>query len=378
MIQRNCPLLQNLKKKSVLLLGPRRTGKSFWIRESIKPDQYYNLLEADTFRKLAAQPEFIRKNLVKKNSLVAIDEVQKLPSMMDEVHTMIEEHHVRFLLTGSSARKLGRSHTSLMAGRARRLYFHSLNSQEMGSYDLRKVLSFGTLPPVYLSDEPQLELQDYVGLYLKEEILAEALTRKIENFSRFLNFAALTNGQLLNFDQLGRDAEVPPRTIREYYQLLEDTLFGTTIYPVKSTSKRKSISKGKFYFFDLGVVSALRNRSLLNVESPEFGDAFEHFILSEIICYRDYFCSDLSIEFWQYPGVGEVDFILNGEIAVEVKAQTNLREGELKSLKNFIQASPLRKHYLVCQVSQPQTYGKIEILPYKVFLERLWAGELLR
>ncbi len=262
------------------------------------------MLEADTFRKLSFSPESIRKSIKPDTKLIVIDEIQKLPSLMDEVHLMIEDYKIKFLLTGSSARKLHKSYTSLMAGRATRLFMHPFNSQELEKYNLNSVLLHGSIPAIYQSEAPYQELSDYVGLYLKEEILAEALVRKIENFSRFLGFAATTNGQILNFEQLSQDAQVPARTIREYYQLLEDTLFGTTIYPIKSTKKRKSSAKGKFYFFDLGVVSALLRRQKLNPKTPEYGSAFEHFILLEIICYKDYMLREAAIP-------GDRFFLLN-------------------------------------------------------------------
>ena len=248
-IHRELNLTSDLKTKSVLLLGPRRTGKSKLIEQSLKPDFTYDLLHADTFRELSANPEKIRQRIHSKTKLVVIDEIQKLPLLMDEVHSLIEKTNVRFILTGSSARKLKRNYTGLMAGRARMRQLFPFVSSELGKiFDLHKVLNYGSLPPVYLSEEPIDELKDYVGLYLKEEILSEALVRKIDNFSRFLTSAALTNGQILNFENVGSDAQVPARTIREYYTILTDTLMGYMLEPIHSTKNRKSIATGKFIF----------------------------------------------------------------------------------------------------------------------------------
>ena len=215
------------------------------IRNSVEFDLSFNLLEADTFQSLAANPSLIRKSLKPDTKLIVIDEIQKLPILMDEVHLMIEEHGRRFLLTGSSARKLKRSHTSLMAGRAKFLRLFPFVTPEIlispGSrIDLDKILNFGMLPPVYLSEDPWEELKDYVSYYLREEILAESLTRNISAFSRFLLNAALSNAELLNYEQIGRDAQVSPRTVREHYVILEDTLIGKTLSPYKKAKSRKA------------------------------------------------------------------------------------------------------------------------------------------
>jgi uncharacterized protein len=197
-ILRSIPLREDLKRTSVLRLGPRRTGKSFLIRKQLKVDRTYNLLRADTFQVLSARPSLIREELTSASRLIAIDEIQKLPSLMDEVHLMIEEHGTRFLLTGSSDRKLKRSHTSLMAGRAKTRHLFPFTTYEVPAWDLFRVLRFGLLPPVFLADDAEETVSTYVGDYLREEIQAEALTRKIENFSRFLHRAAMSNAELLN------------------------------------------------------------------------------------------------------------------------------------------------------------------------------------
>ncbi|OFZ47642.1 MAG: hypothetical protein A2381_09500 [Bdellovibrionales bacterium RIFOXYB1_FULL_37_110] len=376
MITRLNNIQEILKRKSVLLLGPRRTGKSYFLTHQLKPDRYYNLLEADTFRKISANPEFIRHSLKKTDHMVAIDEIQKLPSLMDEVHAMIESTKTRFILTGSSARKLSKNYTSLMAGRAKRVHFHPLTFEELPKYDLQKRLLYGSLPSVVTSNDPWDELRDYTGLYLQEEIMAEAFVRKIENFSRFLEFAGLNSGQILNFEKLGRDAQVPARTIREYYSLLEDTLLGKNLLPFEKKGKRKAISSSKFYFFDTGILNALVGRKTLHEKGEEFGNLFEHFIFNELESYRDYYSQDCSFSFWRLEKECEVDFIINNEIALEVKSSNHIHKDHLKSLMSFSDDFKVKRKIIVSRDPDKRTIDQIELIPYQDFLTDLWNKKI--
>lgn len=376
-VDRSLDINLALKNKSVLLLGPRRTGKSQLIKHEVKPDLSYNLLYADTFRRLSVRPQLIREELSsKKNQLIVIDEIQKLPLLMDEVHAMIEEMGARFLLTGSSARKLKRSHTSLMAGRATVKYLHPFSYSELSDFQLKKILNVGSIPGIYFASNPRSELREYCGQYLKEEIMAEALVRKVENFSRFIEFAALSNGQILNFESLGSDAQVPARTIREYYQILVDTLMGSMLPPVRATKNRKSISTAKFYFFDVGIVNSLCNRKTISEKTKEFGDNLEHFIFLELKAYNDYCDQYATIEFWNDYNNGEVDFVINEEVAIEVKATSMVTEKHLKGLQNFSAKEKVRRQIIVSMDDRLRKIGKIEVLPVEIFLKKLWAGDI--
>lgn len=376
-IERIIPLKKFLERKGVLLLGPRRTGKSFYIRNYLRPDKYINLLESETFRKLAARPETLREIITKQDQIVAIDEIQKLPMLMDEIHNLIETTQVKFLLTGSSARKLSRSYTSLMAGRLKRMHLHPLVSKEMHHFDLNQILTFGSLPSVYLSEDPWDELRDYTGLYLREEIQAEAMVRKIDNFSRFIDFAAMSNGSVLNYESIGRDAQVPARTIREYYALLEDTLMGTMIHPIKSTKKRRSISAGKFYFFDIGVLNSVLGRKSISSKTKEYGNLFESFIFLELKAYIDYFSPDHKLEFWRIDDENEVDFVINEEIAIEVKATEFVQGKHLKGLKKFSDGGNTKRQMIISLDKEKRIIGDVEIIPYKEFLSELWQGNII-
>lgn len=381
-ILRAVQLNETLKKKSVLLLGPRRTGKSSLIRNELKPDRVYNLLNSVTFRDLAMRPSLIREQLLPLDQLIVIDEIQRLPHLLDEVHLMIEENKVRFLLTGSSARKLRRTYTSLMAGRARRHLLFPFTCHELGTrFDLNRALLFGTLPAVYLAEDPWDELKSYVGDYLREEIMAEALSRNIESFARFLQTAAQTNGEILNFEKIGVDAQVPARTIREYYSILEDTLIGTSIEPLRikspTSTSRKAVSKAKFYFFDLGVLNSLLDRKALSLKASEFGNLFETWVFLELKAYLEYRKKDQPLCFWRTQLGQEVDFVIGNETAIEVKAKHQVTERDCQGLLALAEELTLKKRLIVSQDEVYRVLSGIEILPYRLFVQKLWNGELL-
>jgi len=377
-IKRRLDLSSVLQTKSVLLLGPRRTGKSALIRHEFPDAKVYNLLKADEFQRLATRPSLIREALVAEpRSLVVIDEIQKLPQLMDEVHLMIEEMGQRFLLTGSSARKLRRTHTSLMAGRAKVISLHPFVSVEVPDFELDQVLLRGFLPPVYLSADPEDESAGYVGEYLKEEIQAEALSRNIENFSRFLDRAAFTNAQLINFESVASDAQVPARTVREYYTVLEDTLIGRMLEPIQQVGSRKVISKAKFYFFDTGVVHQLQKITSLPALSPGYGDAFESFIFHELRSYLDYNNRRESLHFWRTSTGVEVNFILDGKIGIEVKASRSVDAKDMKGLKVLADEGKMDRLIVVSRDPERRQVDNIEIWPYRSFLADLWSHSII-
>ncbi len=378
-IKRACRVKDALEDKSVLFLGPRRLGKTLYINEELKPDRIYNLLLSREFSRLSANPSLISEELSAQDKLVVVDEIQKLPSLMDEIHNLIETTSARFLLTGSSARKLRRSHTSLMGGRARVSYllpftWFELNSS--GRFNFDAYLNYGGLPPVYLSADPVSELEDYIGVYLKEEILAEAIVRKIENFSRFLKVAALSNSELINFSQIARDAQVPQRTVVEYFNILADTMTGDMVEPFKSEKSRKTYSISKFYFFDLGVSNTLAGTGKINKNTFYYGKAFEHFIYLELKAYKIYSGKKESIQFWRDYNGNEVDFVIGGEIAIEAKSSENINSGHLKGLKIFSRNNKVKRRIIVSMDRTKRLVSGIEIIPVLNFLENLWGGKI--
>ncbi len=379
---RKAPILRDLAHRSVLLLGPRRVGKSAFIRNEVHADRVYDLLHADVFQRLAARPSLLREELQPSDRVIVVDEVQKLPALLDEVHACIEERGVRFLLTGSSARKLRRSHPSLMAGRAKSRTLGPFVSAEVPDLDLERALLYGMLPPVVLSDDPWDELGTYAGQYLQEEIRAEALARNVEAFSRFLHTAALTNATVVSFESVARDAQVPARTVREYYQVLSDTLVGHLVPPLAVGSERavrKAISRSKFYLFDLGVTHRILGRRSLPPGSDEYGRAFETFVALELLAWSAYHGQGQELRFYRTREGVEVDLVLE-DVGVEVKTATLATEHDARGLVVLEEVFPMRRRLLVTRDASPRRLHvrgvEVEVLPWREFLGQLWNGDL--
>ena len=364
-------------RKAFFLLGPRQTGKSWLVRDQLKGTRTYNLLESDTFAKLSRAPQRIREELTAGDRIVVIDEVQKLPQLLDEVQLLIEERGIRFVLTGSSARKLRSGGANLLAGRALIRYFHPLCYAELGDdLNLHKALSYGLLPSMYLDEDPVESLEVYAGTYLMEEVLAEGAARNIPAFSRFLEVAALHNGQLINYTNVANDSQVAVSTVRDYYQVLEDTLLGRQLLAWTGSKKRKAIAASKFYLFDTGVARILQGKTTLKQNSADFGEAFETFICHELRSYIDYVhAGRLDLNYWRSTSSFEVDFILGRKTAIEAKASKNVTPKMLKGLKALQEEKFARRHICVCLEKVPRKVEGVDILPYKQFLQGLWQGE---
>jgi len=391
MFQRILRLNQILERKSLFLFGPRQTGKSTFLK-MVYPDAYVvNLLRAAEYLKFKSDPkqfgeemEFAYKKQNKR--LFVIDEIQKIPELLDEVHRLIEEYKdIRFILTGSSARKLKKSGVNLLGGRASRVHFHPIVSVEYGLDDfeenLMTNLTYGFLPQILTSKDPWADLEDYVALYLKEEIEQEAIVRSLGGFTRFLSTVAKTNAQQLNFADIANDAQVPPRTVREYYQVLEDTLIGSLLPAYKETAKRKAVTTAKFYLFDIGVANFLVGRKSLSAKTPEFGPIFEQLIYTEIKAYLDYNRRNESLFYWRSTSQFEVDFLVSEPsdtwVAIEAKGTSTPSAKDFKGMLALEEELPLRKKIVVCLTDRPRLVdGKIEVLPLRYFLEKLWGGEI--
>ncbi|MFW7381781.1 MAG: ATP-binding protein [Oligoflexus sp.] len=364
-------------KKSLFLLGPRQTGKSSLIKKTYPDSPLYNLLDATIYRQFSADPSRLRKEILAMASqpdLVIIDEIQRIPELLNEVHLMIEDYGIKFLLTGSSARALRKKGVNLLAGRARSRRLHPFIYSELGDhFDLSRALTYGTLPYIYFSDSPQEDLSEYTGIYLKEEIAAEGLTRNIPAFSRFLEVAALSNGSMLNYSNIASDAEVKRSTVVDYFQLLRDTLLGDDLPAWQKTSKRKAIGTAKFYFFDQGIVNFLSKNNLIQSGSSLFGQAFENFIYHELKTFCDY--NPLkSLYYWRSKSQYEVDFILEEKFAIEVKGKSTLNQQDFKGLKALREENLLEKYIIVSCVDRAYVEDGIKVYPWKDFLKNLWHG----
>ncbi len=373
-IDRKLQLVDILKHKSCFLLGPRQTGKSTLIRETLSGHPTYNLLDSSVLLNLSRSPQRLGEE-IGDAQIVILDEIQKLPELLNEVHRLIEERGTRFLLTGSSARKLRRGGVNLLGGRARSRTLHPFIYDELKDrFDLNRALDIGLIPSIYLSDAPYEDLESYAGDYLKEEIAAEGVTRSIPAFSRFLEVAALCNGRMINFTEISNDAQVPRTTIHEYFDILKDTLIASELPAWKRTKTRKPISTSKFYFFDVGVVRFLQHRRGLQPRSPEYGDAFESYIFHELRSFIDYNrCPEL--HYWRSTSDFEVDFIIPDSLGIEVKAKENVSGRDLKGLMAIKEERLLKHHVVVSLEPRPRTVDGIEILPWKDFLGRLWSRD---
>jgi predicted AAA+ superfamily ATPase len=377
-IPRLLDLMEATAHKSCFLFGPRQTGKSMLIRETVpKGTPIYELLDHRLWMDLSADPTRMRQEIEAKNlrnKLVVVDEIQKLPILLDEIQLLIETRKIRFLLTGSSARKLRRSGVNLLGGRARSRTLHPLSWKELGPrFDLMTALNRGLLPSVYFSDDASEDLRSYVGTYLKEEVTAEALTRNIPAFARFLEVAAACSGQMFNKTAVASDAQVPRTTVIEYFEILKDTLIGHELPAWNRSKKRKAIETAKFYLFDVGVARTLRKLPPLVQRSTDLGDALEHFLFHELRTYIDTRRPGWDLHYWRSTSQFEVDFILGEHTAIEVKATRRVSPQDLRGLEALAEEKMMKHLVLVCQEATPRKVGAILILPWQEFLERLWS-----
>jgi len=367
------------RMRSAFLWGPRKTGKTTLLRQQFPDACWIDLLDYDLYMSLSRRPSELRQILeAQKSKTVVIDEVQKVPHLIDEIHWLIENKHYRFVMSGSSARKFKRSGAGLLGGRAWRHELYPLVTKELKDFNLNRALVTGLLPPHYLSPDSKMDLKAYVHDYLKEEIQAEALTRNLPSFSRFLHSAALTNGMLLNYSNAAREAGVSVKTIRQYYQILEDTLVGRQVPPWRKSKKRRLIETSKFYFFDTGIVSTLVGHKSLAPGTIEYGRAFEHFIFQECWAYRHYSKHDFDVTFWRSASGTEVDLILgDAEVVIEIKSADHALE-RTKGIHLFCEEHRCKKKYIVSRdkLSRKLRSGVI-VLPWKKFCRMLWGGEIL-
>ena len=372
-------------EESCFLWGPRQTGKSTLLKFLFPKTKYYDLLLSDQYRRFISYPSLLRQeceasglNGENQRFPIIIDEVQKIPELLDEIHWLIENRRLRFILCGSSPRKLKRKAGSLLGGRAVKYQLFPLVFSEIPDFSLLKALNNGLLPRHYLSRSADKLLEAYTGDYLKEEIVAEAATRNIPAFSRFLEVAAISNGEIINFNNIASECGVSAPTVKGYFQILEDTLIGIWIPAFRKQAKRRLISSPKFMFFDVGIVSHLTHRGKIEQGSELFGRAFEHFIILEVLAHSSYSDLNYPLEYWRTASQFEVDLILGkGDVAIEIKSTTLAKDRHLKGLRAFKEEHK-SKYILVSHDPNPRkTNDGILILPWKVFLNQLWANKII-
>lgn len=366
---------------SLFLWGARQTGKSTLLGNLFPDSPRYDLLLSDEYARLRTRPALLREELLAHPPLkrpVIIDEVQKVPELLDEVQWLIVNHKIQFILCGSSARKLKRSGANLLGGRALRYELFPLVYPEIPDFDLLRALNHGLLPPHYAAENPKGLLQAYVGDYLKEEIAAEALARNIPAFGRFLESAAFSNGEMVNYQNVAAECGVSAPTAKQYFQILEDTLIARFLPSFQKRPKRRVIQAPKFYLFDVGLANLLIKRGAIAPRSESFGRAFEHFIYQELAAYSRYSGLDFPIAYWRTTSQLEVDFILGDhEVAVEVKGTEQVGSQHLRGLKAFGEEYKAKKSLVVSLDPKPRILNGISILPWELFLKRLWTGDIL-
>ena len=376
--------------QSIFLWGARNTGKSTYLHRRFPGSVYYDLLKTDLFLRFLKEPFRLREEVLQlppvalKNPII-IDEVQKVPLLLNEVHWLIENHKpCYFILCGSSARKLKATRTHLLAGRAWKAHFYPLVYPEIENFNLLRALTHGLVPVSYFSNQPRRFLKSYIEDYLVEEIQKESLVRNLAGFSRFLDAMALTHGEMTNFVNISRDCGVDAKTVKEYYDILVDTLVGYRLDPFHKLGKRDVItSTPKFYLFDVGVAGFLQGRTLNALKGKEAGAAFEHWLLTEIIAYRGLNDLDFSVSYWRTKSDLEVDFILgDGEIAIEAKISSHVDRMDLRGLEAFIQEHQPKRAYCVSQTPQARKItlpdgSHVIDLPWQDFIQKLWNKEII-
>ncbi|GHT21716.1 ATPase [Bacteroidia bacterium] len=366
--------------ESLFFWGARQTGKTTLLRTLFPDVLWFDLLLTEEYGRLNKNPEYLRKTILAMPtvSTVVIDEIQRVPQLLNEVHWLIVNRGIRFILSGSSPRKILRSGANLLGGRALRYELFPLVTPEIPDFDLMRAINNGLLPRHYDADNASKLLSAYIGSYLRDEIVAEARLRNVSVFSRFLEAAAFTNGEIVNYSNIATDIGVSMPTVKDYFQILEDTLLGRFLPSFQNKPKRRIIQAPKFYMFDVGIVNSLLNRGTIGLGTEIFGKAFEHFIYQEIYAHSHYSESNYTISHWHTATHREVDFILGDhEVAIEVKSTKEAQSRHIGGLKTFAEDYTVKKLILVSNDLYPRLLDNVLILPWKVFLEKLWAGEII-
>ncbi len=371
---------RDANNESLFLWGARQTGKSTLLKALYPDSIYFDLLLSDVYVNLLRNPALLRETILAGNpsSLIVIDEIQRIPALLNEVHWLIVNHNIRFILSGSSPRKILRSGANLLGGRALRYELYPLIYKEIPDFNLLRALNHGLLPRHYLSKNPKKLNAAYVGCYLHDEIMAEAKIRNIASFSRFLEAASFSNGEMVNYTNIATECGVSSPSIKEYFQILEDTLIGRFLPSYQKRPKRRVVRAPKFYFFDVGIANFLSKRNLIEPGNEAFGKAFEHFIYHEIYVHSKYSGLEYPISYWRTTSQIEIDFVLGeNEVGIEVKASKLANKHHLRGLKHFSEEYRVKKLILISNDPLPRKIGSIFIMPWKTFLNKLWSGEII-
>lgn len=378
MIPRFYQLSSDLES-SVFLFGARQTGKSIFLGMQFPKAVYIDLLDAKMRRRFRAKPELLYEMLQDKqeSSIVVIDEIPLVPELLNEVHRLIQQKNLRFVLCGSSARKLKRKGHDTLGGRALPCYFYPFVSAEIAHLDLDKALLYGMLPPHYLAKNPERLLDGYIDVYLREEIKEESLVRNLDAFERFMEVAATCDGEIVNYENIASDCQVSAKTVKEYFGILSDTLIGYTIPAYTKVVKRKVVQAPKFYYFDVGVYNHLLNRTSLAPGTSEYGHCFEHFVIQELVAYIGYTHNRKKLTYWHTYNGKEVDAVIGeAEIGIEIKSTDEVQNKHMSNFKEYLEEFPNSRSIVVSRDPITRRVGNVEVIYIFDFLRMLWNGEL--
>ncbi len=372
--------------ETFFLWGPRQTGKSTLLRSRYPGAVWIDLLKSEELIRYATRPELLRQELTTAREnlpqQIVIDEIQKVPALLNEVHWLMENRGLHFALCGSSARKVRRGAANLLGGRALRYELKGLTAGELGEdFSLNQILNQGYLPRIYGSSRARRRLEAYIADYLRQEIAAEGLVRNLPNFANFLDAVSLSDGEMVNFTNIGRECGVSNQTAKGYFEILEDTLLGSWLPSYRRRVKRRVIRAPKFYLADVGVVNRLARRGEVQPGSELFGKAFENWLFHELSAYISYREIDTSLSYWRLPSGIEVDFIVGDmQLAIEAKASHRITRKHLKGLRTLEEEHPqVQKRVVVgLELRDRRTDEGIDILTVSSFVERLWGGDLIQ
>lgn len=371
--------LENELDSSIFLFGARQTGKSTILRTQLDKAVYIDLLDSELLMRFRSNPSLLYQMLQDKdaNTIVVIDEIPEVPELLNEVHRLISEKGIKFVLCGSSARKLKRKGYNTLGGRAYPCYFFPLVSAEIPDFDLNKALLHGLLPTHYFAKNPQRLLAAYIDVYLKEELLQESIVRQLGSFQRFLEVAALSNGEMINYSNIAADCGIKTHTVRAYFDILVDTLIGYRIPAYTKVLKRRLVHAPKFYFFDVALPHYLLNRTSLAQGTIEYGHAFEHFIIQELVAYIGYNHKSEKLSYWRTQTGVEVDAVIgDAKVAIEIKSTDNIQNKHLKGLKSFVSDYPGARPIVVSLDKITRKIDDINVYYVYDFLSALWKGEI--
>lgn len=372
--------IENRLDEAMFLFGGRQTGKSTLLKERFPKAVYIDLLKSDVRNRFKQHPEEFRESLLRypPETLVIVDEIQKVPELLDEVHWLMVEKGLWFILSGSSARKIKKSGANNLGGRAIPETLFPLVSAEIPDFDLERAVQNGMIPRHYAVANARNRMRAYIDLYLKEEIIEEALVQNADEFVRFMEVAAIMDGEILNYENVASDCEVSANTVKAYYKILVDTLLGFEVPAYRKVIKRKLYKAPRFYYFDVGIANHLTKRYHLAPRTPEYGHAFEHLIMQEIAAYLGYTNSDEELTYWHTYENLEVDSVIgDARVAIEIKSKEHIDHDDKKGVTEFAKEHPDTRQIIVSRDRISRRSGDVDLYYVTDFFKALWAGEII-